>query len=277
MREFLHVPHPDSDPQELTSVAICGVYQVENTVTGKRYIGSSCDVRRRWGCMRSSMSGSASKAANAALRADTDLYGLSAFKFNLLTACSSEQEAERLERLLIEQTKPEYNRQWQPKTSAESINRDGSRVCKCGSRMDAKRSVCKKCAASRERSEAEKAGAKARAKRHYEATKADAAKHSRLLARKREAARKRKEKINADPELREVELQKQRTRWASRRDAKRAIDRKGLVPLIEAAKQTGVPVSTLRGWIRSGRIEASRIGRLVFLNQEQINTLLKSQ
>lgn len=83
-----------------------GVYVIENTVNGKKYVGSTANLAHRWkshlynlrhGCH-----------ANQHLQASFSLYGEDAFRFIPVLACE-ESEQLRYEQALIDLWKPEYN------------------------------------------------------------------------------------------------------------------------------------------------------------------------
>jgi group I intron endonuclease len=65
-----------------------GIYQIRNLVNGKRYIGSSLNIERRWKhhlqCLKFSYS-------NKVLQKDWDLYGADAFVFEVLIYCEPDE------------------------------------------------------------------------------------------------------------------------------------------------------------------------------------------
>lgn len=84
----------------------CGVYKIENTITGDFYIGSSIDVKRRW---REHKRPSRWKAnPNSQLYKDMKKYGVDKFDFQILTEVEPEQLKET-EQQFIEMLKPTYN------------------------------------------------------------------------------------------------------------------------------------------------------------------------
>ena len=84
----------------------CGVYKITNTVTGDFYIGSSKDVKRRWGeHKRSSVLNRYSKYP---LYLDMQKYGVDKFDFQILAEVEIEQLKET-EQQFIEMQKPTYN------------------------------------------------------------------------------------------------------------------------------------------------------------------------
>ena len=59
-----------------------GIYMIRNTVTGKRYIGSSRNIETRWEAHRNQLNGSWTlRHPNGALRDDWAQYGEAAFEF----------------------------------------------------------------------------------------------------------------------------------------------------------------------------------------------------
>ena len=84
----------------------CGVYKIENTVTGDFYIGSSIDVKRRWReHKRPSVWNRYSKHP---LYSDMQKYGVDKFDFQILAEVEIEQLKET-EQEFIELLKPTYN------------------------------------------------------------------------------------------------------------------------------------------------------------------------
>lgn len=87
-----------------------GVYRITNTENGKRYYGSSKNLRDRWSKHKSDMR--LGKHENPGIKEDAVTYGESAFEFQVLCYCKPE-ERKRLEGKLIDQNLGEkcYNRQ----------------------------------------------------------------------------------------------------------------------------------------------------------------------
>lgn len=84
-----------------------GVYEIVNTVTGDRYIGSSVNMRRRWSAhyctlQRGRVSGS------SILRRAWEKYGAEAFDFRVLLVCEPELTV-LYEQICIDLYKPRYN------------------------------------------------------------------------------------------------------------------------------------------------------------------------
>ena len=85
---------------------ISAVYQIINTVTGDRYVGSSKDLKRRWTAHRSP---SAWKyQPNKQLYKDMKKYGVDKFRFQILAPVMPEY-LKQVEQEFIEMLKPTYN------------------------------------------------------------------------------------------------------------------------------------------------------------------------
>lgn len=85
---------------------ISAVYQIINTVTGERYVGSSKDVKRRWGQhKRPSMW---NQHPNSSLYLDMQKYGLDKFRFQILAPVEPGHLKE-VEQEFIEMLHPTYN------------------------------------------------------------------------------------------------------------------------------------------------------------------------
>ena len=85
---------------------ISGVYKITNTVTGKFYIGSSKDVKRRWANHKCPSSWK--NNPNKQLYKDIQNYGIDKFVFEILEEVEPESLKEA-EQQLIETLKPTYN------------------------------------------------------------------------------------------------------------------------------------------------------------------------
>ena len=83
-----------------------GIYEIVNTVNGKRYIGSAKNFSRRWGTHRRELKGA--KHGNSKLQRAWNKYGEAAFKFLPILVC---QKSMLLfyEQQLLDKVKPEYN------------------------------------------------------------------------------------------------------------------------------------------------------------------------
>lgn len=85
---------------------ISAVYQIVNTVTGDRYVGSSKDIKKRWTAHRSP---SAWKyQPNKQLYKDMQKYGLNKFRFQILAPVMPEC-LKQVEQEFIDMLNPTYN------------------------------------------------------------------------------------------------------------------------------------------------------------------------
>lgn len=80
-----------------------GIYIITNLITGKRYIGQSIDIQRRFHDHRC-----ISHESNRHLKYALAKYGKENFKYEVLEECD-ESELNEKERYYIEKLKPEYN------------------------------------------------------------------------------------------------------------------------------------------------------------------------
>lgn len=80
-----------------------GIYIITNLITGKRYIGQSIDIQRRFHDHRC-----ISHESNRHLKYALAKYGKENFKYEVLEECD-ESELDEKERYYIEKLKPEYN------------------------------------------------------------------------------------------------------------------------------------------------------------------------
>ena len=83
-----------------------GVYTIQNTISGKKYIGSARLIRRRFAQHRTALRGKYHQ--NKHLQAAWDLYGESAFSFKVTVVCKPE-DMQYYEQRLLDGLKPEYN------------------------------------------------------------------------------------------------------------------------------------------------------------------------
>lgn len=70
-----------------------GIYEIVNTVNGKRYVGSSVNIPRRWAAHRHLLRHG--KSNNHKLKAAWEKYGEQSFAFNVLELCSKEELIEK--------------------------------------------------------------------------------------------------------------------------------------------------------------------------------------
>ena len=83
-----------------------GIYQILNTVNGKRYIGSAVNFKERWSLHLRQLKND--KHHSIALQRAWNKYGESSFKFEILLTCEKEELLE-YEQLHFDEFKPEYN------------------------------------------------------------------------------------------------------------------------------------------------------------------------
>lgn len=72
---------------------LCGIYCIENTVNGKKYIGLSRDINRRWLEHRSELN--RGDHVNVYLQSSWNNHGEDAFKFYIVELCSSEELSDK--------------------------------------------------------------------------------------------------------------------------------------------------------------------------------------
>ena len=85
-----------------------GIYEIVNTVNGKRYIGQSADITPRWTKHRSKLN--LQKHPNRHLQSAWNTHGAEAFEFNILLVCAGTKEMLCLyEQQCLDALKPEYN------------------------------------------------------------------------------------------------------------------------------------------------------------------------
>ena len=82
--------------RNLSELPICGIYQVTNKINGKKYIGQSIDIERRWSQHRYGK-------GNIILRNAINKYGLDNFEFEILEKINGESKSKvELTELLTE-------------------------------------------------------------------------------------------------------------------------------------------------------------------------------
>lgn len=79
---------------------IIGIYQITCTVNGKRYVGQSIDIKRRFNQHK--------RKPPDGVREDFELYGVDKFTFEVLEECAPEELTAR-EDFYLSTLKPEYN------------------------------------------------------------------------------------------------------------------------------------------------------------------------
>lgn len=83
----------------------CGVYEIVNTVNGKRYVGSSVDIEARWSGHRHRLR--KDKSTSAKLKAAWNKYGEDSFEFRIIEECAKECLIDREQHHI--NIKAEYN------------------------------------------------------------------------------------------------------------------------------------------------------------------------
>jgi len=86
---------------------ISGIYIIENLSNGKRYVGSSKEVHKRWRKHRGDLKNN--RHGNSHLQSSWNKYGENNFKFFILEECEENLLIEREEKA-INELKPEYNK-----------------------------------------------------------------------------------------------------------------------------------------------------------------------
>ena len=90
-----------------TNPKLMGIYQITNIVNGKRYIGKSKDIRRRWTIHVQLLR--RKEGTNAKLQHAWTKYGEDSFTFQILEIVEDEAELAAREKCLVESHSPEYN------------------------------------------------------------------------------------------------------------------------------------------------------------------------
>lgn len=85
---------------------ISAVYQIINSVTGNRYVGSSVDVKNRW--QNHKCLSTWKQKPNSKLYKDFQKYGIDKFRFQILAPVEPEHLKE-VEQEFIEMLNPAYN------------------------------------------------------------------------------------------------------------------------------------------------------------------------
>ena len=83
-----------------------GIYQIVNVINGKRYIGSSNDIKRRFTTHKYKLN--KNDHSNKHLQASWGFYHVQAFRFYVIEYCSPELLFER-EQMYLDICRPEYN------------------------------------------------------------------------------------------------------------------------------------------------------------------------
>lgn len=84
---ILDIPHEESIPiiKQLDKKVICGIYSIRNKINGKKYIGSSVDIYRRWGVHLRNLV--RHRHPNEHLQRAWDQYGKNNFEFVIEEIC----------------------------------------------------------------------------------------------------------------------------------------------------------------------------------------------
>ena len=87
---ILDIPHEESIPiiKQLDKKVICGIYSIRNKINGKKYIGSSVDIYRRWGVHLRNLV--RHRHPNEHLQRAWDQYGKNNFEFVIEEICDSD-------------------------------------------------------------------------------------------------------------------------------------------------------------------------------------------
>lgn len=83
-----------------------GVYLITNTITGRRYVGQSKNIKRRF--MEHRTPNASLKHKGSIFIEDIKKYGIDSFRFEVLEECAESQLLER-EMAWIDTIRPEYN------------------------------------------------------------------------------------------------------------------------------------------------------------------------
>lgn len=96
---------------------ISGVYKITNNITGDCYIGSSCNIRKRWRSHRSPAAWA--NLPNSKLYQDMAQYGLNNFTFEIIEITDNRVEREQY---WISQLSPKYNSYRALRTEEERLS-----------------------------------------------------------------------------------------------------------------------------------------------------------
>lgn len=83
-----------------------GIYQIQNTVNGNKYIGSAVNLRKRWNLHKTELN--SGKHHNQHMQHSWNKYGKDIFKFNPIIICSKDNLI-MYEQLCLDNLYPEYN------------------------------------------------------------------------------------------------------------------------------------------------------------------------
>ena len=83
-----------------------GVYQIVNTINGKKYVGSSVNIERRWAEHKSKLN--TVEHSNPHLQNAWQKYGEENFEFEIICSCLNDKTLE-FEQFFLDARHPEYN------------------------------------------------------------------------------------------------------------------------------------------------------------------------
>lgn len=106
---------------------ISGVYKITNTVTGEFYIGSSKDVKHRWGMHKSPSEWI--RMSNSPMYQDMQKYGIDKFSFEILVEVEPESLRQE-EQKFIDMLKPTYNQMNSKGLNVERVKVCNRKACK---------------------------------------------------------------------------------------------------------------------------------------------------
>lgn len=85
---------------------VCGVYEIRNKINGKRYIGSSMNIFRRFAAHKRLLL--KNKHFNIHLQSSYNKHNIESFEFNIICFCDKSMKL-HLEQIFIDTMKPEFN------------------------------------------------------------------------------------------------------------------------------------------------------------------------
>lgn len=139
----------------MTQEATCAVYEIRNRVNGKRYIGATSNVTKRFRNWRWHIgSEKGNKYLPINMRHDVLTHGASSFDLVVLEETATEELAEQREFELISEASEDelYNRAVRgPYKPRSELVVDGQNHCRCGASTPASFSECTSCATKRPR------------------------------------------------------------------------------------------------------------------------------
>lgn len=85
-----------------------GIYLIENLINGKKYVGQSIEIEKRWKNHLSAFKNTKEKVYKYPLYRAIRKYGINNFRFSVLEQCK-EMELNNREIYWVQKLKPEYN------------------------------------------------------------------------------------------------------------------------------------------------------------------------